>query len=72
MEKYDVTIRDYIGDFIGHQILEITQHDPEEWEETGEMFVNLHFDDGRTLQFIVGEEGFHILTPDGEDDSQVG
>lgn len=61
-ERYD-TIREIIGDFVGLRVLEITQHDQAEWAATHQSHVSLHFEDGRTLTFHIGDEGFEIEDP---------
>lgn len=57
MPEYS-TIRQIIGTLIGHKLVDITQHDEQEWMETGVAYVMLMFDDGRTLKFYIDEEGF--------------
>lgn len=58
MEDVYANIRELIGDFIGKRIAEITQHDIEDFKETGRSYVMLHFDDGSYLKFFVGDDGF--------------
>jgi hypothetical protein len=46
-------IREILGRFIGKRLVEITQHDADELEETGRAYVLLHFEDGTELKFYV-------------------
>lgn len=60
-EKEDghyANIRDVIGHFIGKTVVDITQHDKEDWDMNGESFVYLLFNDGSGLKFPIGEDGF--------------
>lgn len=52
------TIREVIGDFIGTTLVEITQQDEEEWEEGHVSYVALHFSNGCTITFPIGDAGF--------------
>lgn len=55
-----VNIRELIGHYIGRTIVDITQHDAEEFEEDDSCYVLLMFDDGSSLQFdITDAGGFH-------------
>lgn len=58
MNGHYSNIRDIIGSLIGHRLVDITQQDPDEFEETGESYVMLHFDDGTYLKFPVADSGF--------------
>lgn len=49
------SIRDLIGDFIGQTVVDITQHDPEDWEQDGISFVQLMFAHGGYLKFYIDE-----------------
>lgn len=57
-----VNIRDikWLGSFVGAKIVDITQHDEEEYKETGVSYVYLHFDNGGSLKFFIGEDGFEV------------
>lgn len=50
-------IRDILGAVIGRKLIDITQHDEDQFKETGS-FIQLHFDDGSYLRFPIGEDGF--------------
>lgn len=47
---YDITIRHYLSAQVGTRIVEITQHDREEWAQTGDCVIYLHLDSGVTLE----------------------
>lgn len=57
---------DLLGPFIGAKVVEITQQDAEEFEETQQSYVALHFDNGSTLRFPIGDDGFDILDVDAD------
>lgn len=64
MERYaHIRDADLLGPFLGQRIVEITQHDQDEWEETRESYFCLHFENGFTLRVPVGDSGFDILDP---------
>jgi hypothetical protein len=52
-------IRQIIGDLIGHRLVDITQHDKDEFEETRESYIMLHFDNGGYVKVPIGDSGFH-------------
>jgi hypothetical protein len=58
------TIRQIIGSVIGRRIVDVTQQDKDEWEQTRQAYVMLHLDDGTSLKFPIGDEGFEL---DGEE-----
>ena len=51
-------IRELLGPFIGQKLVDITQHDQEEWEAGQEAYVCLMFDSGHTIKFPITDEGF--------------
>jgi len=57
-EQQYATIRQIIGSVIGRRIVDVTQQDQDEWDETRQAYVMLHLDDGSSLKFPVGDEGF--------------
>lgn len=62
-------IRDLLGHYVGLRIVEITQHDEEEFKEDGVSYVMLHFDNGNTLRFDISDDGgFHYQDESGEDE----
>lgn len=50
-------IREILGEFIGRTLVDITQHDQEEYQEDGSCYVMLHFDNGGSVKFLVPEDG---------------
>ena len=66
-----VNIRQIIGNFIGKRLVDITQHDKEEWEKNKESYVMLMFDDGNYMKFIIGEDGFSATVDDDEEGDKV-
>lgn len=52
-----------LGPFVGLRVVDITQHDREEWEETRQSYVALHFENGQTVHFPIGDDGFEIQGP---------
>lgn len=66
MEAY-ANIRELIGKFIGKRLIDITQHDQEEFKENGISYVMLMFEDGEFLTFPIGDEGFSHSGDDDED-----
>lgn len=67
-ESYS-TIRDpnLLGPLIGAKCVDVTQHDKEDFDEDGESFVTLHFDNGYAVTFPVGDEPFQIQNCDRDD-----
>jgi len=64
------SIREIIGEAIGRKIVEITQHDEDEYAETKKSYVQLHLDDGNYIKFFVGDDGFVHSYGDDEDDEE--
>jgi hypothetical protein len=62
-EVFNVRAALILGPFIGCKVIDITQHDPEQFPTTG-AFVQLHFDNGGSITFPIGDAGFNIETPD--------
>lgn len=60
-ERY-ANIREILGRLIGCKVVDITQHDAEEFQETRQSRVELHFDNGETLRFLIDDEGFDYET----------
>jgi hypothetical protein len=64
------TIRDkeFLGDLIGKRVVDITQHDEDEWSETGESYIMLMFEDGLFVKFPIGDDGFtHNCGPEEDE-----
>lgn len=51
---------DLLGPLIGQRIIDVTQHDREEWEENRKAYVTLHCESGLTVTFWIGGDGFDI------------
>lgn len=60
-------IREYLGSLIGKRLMDVTQHDQEEWEEQGESYVCLMFEDGSSVKFPIGDHAFDLEGPVAED-----
>lgn len=58
-------IRDILGPLIGQRLVDITQHDRDEYDANGLGFVQLLFDDGSHIKFYVSTDiGFdHDIKP---------
>ena len=57
-ERYETTIRGVLGHLAGRTIVDVVQHDPDEWEKDGSCYVQLLLDDGGYVKFHIGDEGF--------------
>lgn len=69
MSYSNVRDPDLLGPLIGQRVIEITQHDKEEFVENHESRIYLHFENGLTLSFPIGDDGFNINDPrPGADD----
>ncbi len=60
-ERY-TTIRDpdLLGPLIGARVVDVTQHDQDEYAEDGQSYFVIHFDNGMSVTVFVGAEGFAI------------
>jgi hypothetical protein len=54
-------IRTLLKEFIGERLVEVTQHDAEDFVPGGQSDVYLHFGNGQTLHFLIDDKGFEIL-----------
>lgn len=63
-ERYS-TIRDpdLLGPLVGQRVVDITQHDADEFEEEGRSYVAFHFENGMTVTFPIEDLGFDIEHP---------
>jgi len=59
-------IRQILGRFIGQRLVDITQHDEEEWKAGKESYVCLMFDSGNTMTFPITDLGFEHTEEEGE------
>ena len=58
-------IRDVFGALIGQRVVDVLQHDQEEWEEAGEFFVEFCFERGERVRFHPGDDGrLQLFTED--------
>ena len=62
------TIREILGNTIGQRLVDITQHDEEDFDpETGDgTFVMLMFENGDTLRFSIADSGLEYSGPGAE------
>lgn len=51
------TVREFLGPAIGQTILEITQHDADEWREEKRSYVQLHLSGGGSITFPISDDG---------------
>ncbi len=63
------TIREMLGELIGHTVVDITQHDQDEWERDGASYFMLMFEDGQTLKIFQSDSPAFILN-DGEEEEE--
>lgn len=49
-------IRDILGDLMGARVVDITQHDEDEFAADGRSYVMILFDNGRYVKFFVGDD----------------
>jgi hypothetical protein len=64
-EESYANIREILAPLLNQTVIEITQHDKEEWEEDGQSYVSLHFSNGYTLKVIISDDGeFGLLSPE--------
>lgn len=66
-EEY-ATVRDHLGSLIGKTLIDVTQHDQEDWEQRGEAFVVLMFSDGSSVKFPTGDLAFVVDGPAAEEE----
>lgn len=52
-----------LGPLLHQRVVEITQHDKSDFHENGESRIYLHFENGYTLSFPVGDDGFDVSPP---------
>ena len=45
-----------LGPILGQRVVDVTQHDEEEYQEDGEGVVYVHFENGYTLRVVLSEE----------------
>lgn len=60
MEEGYATVRELLGCILGRTVVEVTQHDEDEFMETGQAYISMHFDNGTVVTFPVGEDPVEI------------
>lgn len=60
-------IRKILGSLIGRTLVDITQHDQEEFAENQQSFIQFHFDNGEYVKIPIGDDGFHHNCGDDDD-----
>lgn len=65
MEMY-ANIRELLGIFIGKRLVDVTQHDKDEWDATKCAYILLMFDDGSAVKFLLGDDTGFTVFPPGE------
>ena len=68
MEESYANIRELLGNFIDKKIIDITQQDDDEYLDHKQSFVTLMFDNGSTLKFIIGDDGFEFFDVEGKEE----
>jgi hypothetical protein len=48
----------FLGKYIGKRLVDITQHDEDEYQQTQKAYVLLMFEEGMWIKFPVGDDGF--------------
>ena len=61
-------VRVFLGRFIGMRVVDITQHDKDEFADDPRHYVMLMFEDGTNIKFWIGD-GFSY--DDGTDDDDI-
>lgn len=64
-----VNIRDILGPVVGKEVVAITQHDKDEYADTGDAYVELLFSNGFVVRFHVTDAGFDVESPDDADEA---
>ena len=65
-EETYANVREFIGHLIGKRIIDITQQDKDEWEESGQAYIMFMFDDGNYFKVFIGDEGIDYSSDDEE------
>lgn len=59
---------DLLGPLVGQRVIEITQHDQEEFEEDHVSYIALHFENGYTLTFQINDDCHFTISAPGDDE----
>lgn len=54
---------DMLGPILGQRVVDVTQHSAEEWAETHESRIYIHFENGYTVSFPITDAGWSIESP---------
>lgn len=66
-DTHYASIRELLGHLVGHTVVDITQHDADDFARDGDAFVELLFDNGQSLRCHIGDEGIDLLDPWDDD-----
>ena len=69
-EEVYANIREVLGWAVGQKIVDVTQHDEDEFKEDGRSYVMLMLEGGGYIKFFVGDDGFVHNDGKEEDDEQ--
>ena len=61
-------IREFLGYLVGQRVVDVTQHEQAEWDETHKSYVMLMFESGDWLKVFVNEDGLTYFNQNLEDD----
>lgn len=50
-----MTVRDQLAEFIGQRLIEVTQHDPDEYRSDHHAYIMLMFENGAVMQISLRE-----------------
>lgn len=64
-------IRGVLGHMVGQKIIDITQHDSEEYEQDGKTYIMFMLEGGDYFKVFLSEEGFDCSMPEPNSDSSV-
>lgn len=50
-------VRDFLGCFVGRTVVDVTQHDPQDFALNRQAFIEIMFDDASTIRFALADDG---------------
>jgi len=62
-EYRNVRDPDFLGPILQQHLVDVTQHDPEDFKANDESRIYFHFANGYTVSFPIGDAGFDISPP---------
>lgn len=71
MSNNYATVREFLGEFVGRRVVDITQHDPEFFLENSMTFVDLMFDSGDVLRFYQQQGVCFAINPDTDGEAEI-